>query len=241
MSLASLQKIAAIKSRGRNCRKGSCEGDSNYPKVFSLTGGIRNIPYIGKTYRFSGSTGCCSNDPNVLKKASLNTKGMLRTKYKVSTNPVTGIKTCPRLAFDSQYPYTWVKDNSDEYEANNRITKLKREIAQCKPANTEAILAIGCSEETAKKCTRLIRQGSHMVYQNAGAFKNPKGAIPSSEYVYSGLMTKNCLDKGTPRNKDPLAPFPFPLSGPCATSITTVPQAIQAGLLVSGHVNGVSK
>ena len=239
MSLASLQKIAAIKSRGRNCPKGDCLENSAYPSVFSSVGGIRNIPYIGKSYRFSGPTGCCSNDPSVIKKASLNTMGMLKTRYKVTTDQVTGAKTCPRFAFNTQYPYTWVKDNSDEYEAGNRITKLKRSTSQCKSANTEAVLMLGCSDPSSTKCTRLVRQGSHMVYENAGVFKNQKGAIPSSEYLYSGLMTKNCLDKGTPRHQNPFAPFPFPLSGPCATSIVTVPQAIEAGLLAPDHVNEV--
>ena len=237
MSLACLQKVAAIKSSGRNCPKTDCT--DNKEKIFSLVGGIRNIPYIGKSYAVSGKNGCCSNDPSVLKKASLNTKGMLQMRYRTKVNTVTGEIICPRVAFNSQYPNTWVKDTSSEYNtASSYIVDLKRSIAQCKLINETAVDLFDCSSNSMpSECQRIVRQGSRLRYSKDGLYKNAKSAISASEYTSSGLMKKNCLDPALQRNDNPRAAFPFPISGPCASSIRTVSEAVEAGLLPADHIN----
>ena len=60
--------------------------------TFSLNGGHRNNTYIGKTMNHNQ---CRSNDATVVKKSSINTKGLIITNYSSYTHakPVVGLDT----------------------------------------------------------------------------------------------------------------------------------------------------
>ena len=129
MSIATLKRKTNL---GGNPRADPISGIGN--NGFSLNGTLRNIGGVGQfrmvsnvtrtRYRgntpmgYGGSGGtypvyifnsgdCSTNDPNIIKKSTKNTQGMLDERYK-------------GILFGT-YPNTWVKDDNNSY----RITKTQ--------------------------------------------------------------------------------------------------------------------
>lgn len=124
---------------------------------FSLNGGIRNNSYVGqtslarkvnKTYftRYHGPSGnggnlgsylirytkqssCCSNNPKIIKKSVLNTKGMIKNKYKWLHSSYPNIVVQP----DSNFPLNSSSGLHTESVSNNMISKGMEKVGHSGP------------------------------------------------------------------------------------------------------------
>lgn len=75
--------VATLKRKTNATYKTS---STNQPNGFSLNGTRRNKSYIGQTL-IKNNNCLCLNDPGVVKKSSINTKAMIRNKYKYVLRP----------------------------------------------------------------------------------------------------------------------------------------------------------
>ena len=170
---------------------------------------------------------CCSNNPKVVKKASLNTKGMLATRFSRCGN------RCPRVMFNSVYPYTWVQPLQEE--SSTRIARLRRSVAECVIDVTNAG-NIECADPETDKCRRIRRAGSRLMPLTP--YHKTAGPTSYQEYNKGGLMKKECLFQYVVKENDPRAHFPMEVNGGgCTRSVQTVPEAIAVGLLPANHIN----
>lgn len=138
--------IATLKKKSRhNPRIAPISGQGH--DGFSLNGGYRNIGSVGQFRLISNTTrtpfkgalpmghggtngnyynqvlnsgSCCTNDPAIIKKSSLNTSGMIDTKYKWTKGT---------------YPNFWVKKGDNSYNITKDqatyISNLSREVGGC--------------------------------------------------------------------------------------------------------------
>lgn len=109
---------------------------------FSLNGGYRNVGGVGRFRMVSnvsrtpfrgnlpiGSGGCCgvydktvsnsgscgTNDPQIIKNSSVNTKGMINMRYERKWEQWNDEYVCPRVVLNSQYPYSWTQQDNGSY------------------------------------------------------------------------------------------------------------------------------
>ena len=119
----------------------------SHEKGFSLNGGIRNNSYIGQTslartynktpftrnhepYGSGGNKGkyntiytkkprCCVNNPSIIKKSVLNTKGMISKKYKWTNSSYPNTVVQP----DSNFPLNYASSSYVNLLKNTTISK----------------------------------------------------------------------------------------------------------------------
>ncbi|MBU94812.1 MAG: hypothetical protein CL669_04385 [Balneola sp.] len=190
---------------------------------------------LGEPYTISilGGSKCCVNNPNVIKKASLNTKGMLATRFKRQYNPATGSFDCPRVMFNSVYPYTWVQAQYKDFTAGGQIRKVATASEGCVTSKTNSG-QYSCEEK--KSCRIIQRAGSRLMPPTP--FSKTISPVSSSEYVSGRLLKAKCLSETVDQTNNPNAPFPVRTNGNrCGGSLQTVQQAIQGGYLPANHVN----
>lgn len=164
---------------------------------FSLNGGVRNLGYIGQDMRgrslvrsysrngaLKGHGGCCGkynlseikvssdmcqlNDPTVIKTSSVNTTGMIMSKYRWIRRP---------------YPYSSVKPDFNQHLNNqsdyikNLVKKTEKDVADCNEIlPTTQIATSGCRH--VNSCTNIAKPESDYV------------AITGSEYIRS--LNRKC-------------------------------------------------
>lgn len=238
--------IAILKKKSRhNPRIDPISGRGH--NGFSLNGGYRNIGAVGQFRMISNNTrtpfkgsdamgsggccgkyynkplnsgSCCTNDNLIIKKSSLNTSGMIDTKYKW---------------MKGTYPHFWVKEDNGSYkitrdqatyiknltqkvggDVNCMITAdLKDKIVSCS-ANKQA-----CSYHIGgKKYVRMPYSKNYNIL-----------AVSQGQYITTGGVAKKyCLP--TPANRQP---FPMNLNhnGGCQVNYLTWQDARDAGALPS--------
>lgn len=243
--------IATLK-RKTNYGGGSTRNDPISGKGingFSLAGGYRNIGSVGQFRMVSnatrtpfrgnepiGSGGCCgsytnkplnsgyscTNNSDIIKPSSLNTKGMISTKYR-------WIK--------SKYPNYWVQPIENEsnplYSQGLYIANVTNKVGGCvrgssfisEPENTQAIPCKG------QKCVYYIGTKKYIRRPYSKVLNNE--AISQGQYIETGGVAKNnCLP--TPLNQQP-----FPMSvnnNGCDINFTTWEQAQEEGVLPPNYV-----
>lgn len=216
---------------------------------FSLVGGYRNIGNVGQFRMISnvsrtpfrgtepmgsggfygkytnnplnsGSVG--SNNNEIIKHSSLNTKGMISSKYR-------WIK--------SKYPNYWVQPVHNEsnplYSQGLYIGKVTNKVGGCvgtssfisEPENTEAIPCKG------QKCVYYIGTKKYIRTPYSKVLNSK--AVDQSQYIETGGVAKNnCLP--TPPNRQP-----FPMSvnnNGCDINFNSWEQAQDAGILPPNYV-----
>jgi hypothetical protein len=228
-------------------------------KGFSINGGLRNQGWVGQTnsgranhgtvFRGAypmGNGGCCgtyviniqnsgggyTNDPDIIKRSTMNTNGLLLTTVK---HPTSVFTDCSGSCVNN-----WVKDlNGLNYSQSMFIRTLKiknicpnwlHENTTCSTVchinydghpNTD--VAADCNKHT--NSTHFI--GTRKKVTNMTTKKTRQGAISSSDYISGMLQARQCLP--TPGCK---APFPIALNhNGCDTNYLTPDDAIRAGAL----------
>lgn len=211
------------------------------PNGFSLVGGYRNIGSIGPTnlgksvtrtpfrgnapmghggccgqyeISISNSGSCCTNDPNIIKRTTKNTAGMLDNKYKWTK---------------SVYPRYWVQDTSPENNSQSTYISKQKALAagRCGVVNaTDAGTETTCVNGGCKQWIGGIPHLRNMLA------KDPKAALSSSEYMSGALLRNNCLPEEPSKQ-----PFPFTLShNGCNVNFDTWQEAQSAGQLPTNYV-----
>ena len=244
MSLAVLKK--KTNRGGASARNDPISGKGK--EGFSLNGGYRNKGGVGRfrligdntrtPFRGTepmGSGGCCNiyvnkplnsgsanvNNPKKIKKSSLNTKGMIDTKYQW---------------LNGQYPNFWVQDMGNEnnpiYTQSNYIAKITNKSGGCVrgssfnsySGDTQAPPCNG------QKCSYFI--GTRKFIRMPYAKVLNTHAISQSEYITLGGVAKNnCL----PTRAD-VQPFPMSVNNNgCDTNPTNVQEAISLGYLPQNY------
>lgn len=103
--------VATLKRKTNATYKTSSTNQQN----FSLSGTRRNKSYIGQTL-IKNNDCLCLNDPTVVKKSSMNTKAMIRNKYKYVLRPQPFSSFNPRGNSNI--------DNSIQSEYIKRLAKI---------------------------------------------------------------------------------------------------------------------
>ena len=253
MSLVTLKKksrhnrrIAPISGRGIN--------------GFSLNGGHRNIGGIGQFRMISNTTrtpfrgtepmgnggrggqyynkpansgSCCTNDNSIIKKSSLNTAGMIDTKYKWTKGT---------------YPNYWVQDDDNSYRVTrDQATYIKNLTQQCGASVFTNVQSNGnCG-------TTVDSPNSDFIYScsgNKGAcsyyigtrkyIRTPyvknlnQPAKSQGQYISTGgVAIRQCLP--TPVNKQP---FPMKLHHATPTQLSSYRIGVPASSTSTNGVGG---
>ena len=245
---------------------------------FSLNGGHRNIGGVGqfrmvsnvtrtpfrgplpmgsggccgvydKTVCNSGS--CCTNDPSIIKKSSVNTKGMINMRYERKWSEYDQDYVCPRVVLNSQYPYNWTQQDNSSYVSTHDQGLYIREKTQkngacvfINPQNSgscgnyddvgENVKRYECSGNK-NACSYFIGTRKFIKMPYAKNLNQP--AMSQEQYITSGGPAKrNCLPPGP--NKQP---FPMNLvhnqgvEG-CDVNYNTWQEAQAAGVLPENYV-----
>jgi hypothetical protein len=185
--------------------------------------GLEPIGYGGKNGKYLVSIlhgQCCTNDPHIIKRSTMNTPGLFATRIKHPTGVFhddCGKGKCGK---------NWVQDfeplNHSQSGHIKRI-KVKTACSRCNKKNDDTLDNISCA----------CRTKSYFIggkrYYNARITKDKMvdGAITMGEYTDIGVMQKN--DLPTPANKKA---FPITLNHDgCDTNYATPEEAIAAGEL----------
>jgi hypothetical protein len=185
--------------------------------------GLEPIGYGGKNgkYLISIIDGgpCCTNDPNIIKRSTMNTPGLFATRVKHPTGVFHD--DC-----DGRCHGDWVKDFEPlNHSQSGHIKRIKVKTAcnRCNKKHDDNLDNISCA----------CRTKSYFIggkrYYNARITKDKMvdGAITMGEYTDIGVMQKN--DLPTPANKKA---FPITLNHDgCDTNYATPEEAIAAGEL----------
>jgi hypothetical protein len=260
MSIATLKK--KTKFGGASSRMDPISGKGSYG--FSLNGTHRNIGGVGQFRLVSnvtrtpfrgndpmGSGGCCgiyinkplnsgsclTNSNEIVKKSSLNTSGMIDTKYK-------WVK--------SKYPRFWVQQDSQGYNSTNTQGQYLREKTNESGGNCGTFINVQSSGNCGKTivssqtdhvytctsgnaCSYFIGTKKYIRMPYAKNLNQP--AMSQGQYIGTGGVTrKQCLP--TPPN---MQPFPMNLVHnqgveSCNSNYKTWEEAQKAGLLPPDYV-----
>ena len=223
---------------------------------FSLNGGHRNIGRVGVTnlaksvtrtpfrgdipmghggnnghYQVSiyNSGSCSSNNPNIIKLSTKNTKGHIFESFKY---PVCANGNCGKGSQEN-----WVQDFSAEnFSQGVYIHNVISANGSCVVNKNELLLA-----EMPAKCPQTVNNMGYQTQCKAGAYhiggkkyyqeyyakSNGSGAMQSSDYMRSLLQKRNCLP--TPPNRQHFPPNVN--HGGCDVNALTPAEAIEVGLL----------
>lgn len=261
MSIATLKK--KTKMGGASSRMDPISGKGS--TGFSLNGTHRNIGSVGQFRLISnvtrtpfrgtdpmGSGGRCGiyvnkplnsgsciyNDNKIVKKSSLNTSGMIDTKYKW---------------MKSKYPNYWVQEDSQGYNSTNTQGQYLREKTNESGGNCGTFINVqsagNCGGNTVDSphsdyistcksgngCSYFIGTKKYIRMPYAKNLNQP--AMSQGQYISTGGVTrKECLP--TPPN---MQPFPMNLvhnqsAAGCNQNYTTWQEAQKAGLLPPNYV-----
>jgi len=252
---------------------------------FSLNGGHRNVGGVGRFRRVSnvsrtpfrgnlpmGSGGCCgiydktvsnsgsccTNDPEIIKPSSVNTRGMLDMRYERKWSEYDDEYVCPRVVLNSQYPYSWTQPGNSSYVSTTDQGLYVREKTQkngaCVFTNLQNSGSCGtydagdvgsgsgagddvyeCSGNP--KAASYFIGGRKVVYKPyAKNFNQP--AMSQEQYITTGGPAKrNCLPSGPDKQ-----PFPMNLvhnqgvAAGCDVNYDTWQEAQAAGVLPENYV-----
>ena len=233
---------------------------------FSLNGGYRNTGAVGPANlgrRFTrtlykgaypvGAGGhrgefvqnilsnntCCTNDPNIVKRSTINTNGLILSTV---THPTPVFTDCSGSCVKN-----WVKDfNALNYSQGMFIRTLKiknicphwlDETITCHtdPSSCKTVCSVNFNGHPNTSmypdCNNCNNKshfiGTRKVVTNTTTKKMKEGAVPSSDYISGLLQARQCLPP--PPCK---APFPMALNHQgCDTNYMTPDDAIEAGAL----------
>ena len=225
MSIVTLKKktrhnrrIAPISGRGKD--------------GFSLNSGYRNIGAVGQFRMISNTTrtpfrgtapmgnggsggkyydkplnsgSCCTNDNSIIKKSTMNTAGMIDTKYKWTKGT---------------YPNYWVQEDDNSYRITRDqatyIRNLTQQNGKCTFTNDSDPNFIYSCSGNKNACSYYI--GTKKYIRKPYAKQLNQSPISQGQYILTGgLYKKECLP--TPANKQP---FPMKLNH-TTTNIVGVP------------------
>lgn len=226
---------------------------------FSLNGGLRNIGQVGVTnlaksvtrtpFRgnipmgHGGTNGkyvvsvynsgsCSSNDPNIIKLSTKNTKGHIFESFRY---PICTNGNCYQGSQEN-----WVKGGSSYNELFTQGIYIQNVVSangSCVVNKNERLL-----QEMPPQCSTLNGQvpckdgtyhiGGKKYYQELYAKSNGTGALQSSEYMRSLLMKRNCLPTPPEIQHFP----PLVNHDGCDVNALTPEAAIQEGLLPANWV-----
>jgi len=167
---------------------------------------------LGKYYKTSNQGGglnsgsCCTNDNQIIKKSSLNSAGMIDTKFKWTKGT---------------YPNFWVQEDDTESRSGTRdqstyIQNLTKKYGSCVFINIQSSGNCGTTTDTdpyiyscsgnSNACSYYIGTKKYIRMPYAKNFNQP--AMSQGQYITTGGVSKNnCLP--TPSNKQP---FPIKLN-----------------------------
>lgn len=241
-----IMSIVALKRNSRRY-KARISGQGN--KGFSLNGGHRNQGWVGQGVRgrsitgtpFRGATpmgnggccgtyvkkinnrssNCCGNDPNIVKRSTMNTLGHIDSTVVYPTSVFNNScrdGKCPNIQ-------NWVKDFSPlNHSEGQRIFKTARQSGKCVNLKDDAGLDTchkGCKSASyhigGKKVVR------EMYSKNLNML-----AVGSEEYQRTSLMSK--LNLPTPSCKKPY-PMELNHNGSCQKNFINSKDAIKGGML----------
>lgn len=166
---------------------------------------------------------CCTNDDSIIKKSSLNTKGLIDTKYKW---------------IHSQYPRYWVKDDDNSY----RITDTQGQYIEAKTwksgscnfqkaANNDPNNIYECKGRI--RCYYWIGGKKYPIYYPYAKWLNTDQVQSQNIYITAGGVARNnCLPP--PPSKQPF-PMTYSANG-CDVNYNTWQQAQAAGQLPTNFV-----
>ena len=243
--------IAILKKKSRhNPRIDPISGQGH--KGFSLNGGYRNIGAVGQFRMISNTTrtpfkgadpmgnggccgkyynkplnsgSCCTNDNMIIKKSSLNTSGMIDTKYKW---------------MKGTYPHYWVKEDDGSYNLTRDQATYIRNLTQKVGGNVNCMMTPDLNEKIIS-CSANRQACSYHIggkkYVRMPYSKNYNLlAVSQGQYITTGGVAKNnCLP--TPANRQP---FPMNLNhnGGCQVNYLTWQDAKDAGALPADWMPG---
>jgi hypothetical protein len=255
---------------------------------FSLNGGHRNVGGVG-TFRMvsnvsrtpfrgnlpMGSGGCCgvyeknvcnsgsccTNDATIIKSSSLNTKGMINTRYERKWNEYDKEYVCPRLVLNSQYPYSWVQPGNGSYVTTNSQDLYIRAKSQAYGScvfindqnsgncgnyneNNEDINGNGdtsdmpgiysCDGNTSA-CSYYIGTKKYIRMPYAKNFNQP--AMSQGQYISTGGPSRNnCLPPPPSKQEFPMNLAHNQGADSCNVNFNTWQEAQAAGLLPPNYV-----
>ena len=250
---------------------------------FSLNGGHRNIGGVGRFRMVSnvsrtpfrgpvpmGSGGCCgvydksicnsgsciTNDPDMIKNSSVNTKGMINMRYERKWEQWNDEYVCPRVVLNSQYPYSWTQPDNSSYVSTSDQGLYLREKTQKNGScvfinyqnsgncgnydigsgenNTDDFKIYNCTGNQ-NACSYYIGTRKFIKMPYAKNLNQP--AMSQEQYITTGGPAKrNCLPPGPDKQ-----PFPMNLihnqgKDGCDVNYDTWQQAQRAGALPANYV-----
>lgn len=253
---------------------------------FSLNGGHRNIGGVGRFRLISNTTrtpfrgnlpmgsggccgiydttvsnsgSCCTNDPEIIKPSSVNTKGMIQMRYERKWDVDKNEYKCPRLVLNSQYPYAWTQQDNSSYVSTHDQGLYIRSKTQasgvcvftnpqnsgsCAGASAGLGLSAGAGEDAnyVYTCSGNKNAGSYHIggkkYVRTPYAKNfNQPAMSQEQYITTGgPALRNCLPPGSDKQ-----PFPMNLahnqgSAGCDINYDTWQAARNAGILPENYV-----
>lgn len=154
------------KSRGMN------QPVSGYGTGFSLNGGYRNQGWVGQSSLGRSNSYCSGNNPNIIKRSNMNNNGYITTSIR---NP-TSVFHSGCTGENTKY---WVQVfNEYDHSQGGHIHKV----------HTETTTTCGADSKDAGVCNNNCKTTGVLTVGESAT-----GAISSSDYMMSGLLTKNCL------------------------------------------------
>jgi len=265
----------SIVAQKRNSRRFKAPISGRGTKGFSLNGGMRNQGWVGQTnlgrsnvgtvfrgafpmgnggccgtyvINTQNSGGCCTNDPEIVKRSTMNTKGLIEATVEHPTSAILeSNKACTEnCKLDEDYdPITsrqiestvcksrcktnWVKDmspfafSSGEQIKWKKISAATRNLPWSVAKKSQGIK--GCPTDCGAASYWI--GGKHYIREPYAKDLNLYSVSPSM-YMEAGLMRKNILP--TPKC---LSSFPFVLNhnSTCQVNFKTPEAAIDAGAL----------
>lgn len=236
--------IAILKKKSRhNPRIDPISGRGH--NGFSLNGGYRNIGAVGQFRMISNTTrtpfkgpvamgsggccgkyynkplnsgSCCTNDNLIIKKTSLNTSGMIDTKYKW---------------MKGTYPHFWVKEDNGSYKITRDQATYIKNLTQKVGGNVNCMITADLKDKIVS-CSANKQACSYHIggkkYVRMPYSKNYNIlAVSQGQYITTGGVAKKyCLP--TPANRQP---FPMNLNhnSGCQVNYLTWQDARDAGAL----------
>lgn len=262
----------SIVAQKRNSRRFKAPISGRGTKGFSLNGGMRNQGWVGQTnlgrsnvgtvFRGAfpmGNGGCCGtyvintqnsggpgvNDPNIIKRSTMNTKGLIEATVEHPTivfngkctedcgpdpsyDPVEG-RVMERIVCKTRCKTKWAKNMSAFAFSSGEQIKWKKITA----ASKNIPWSVDKKSQGIKSCptdcgaASFWIGGKHYIREPYAKDLNLFSVSPSM-YQEAGLMRKNILP--TPKC---LTPFPFVLNhnSTCQVNFKTPTEAIEDGIL----------
>ena len=155
---------------------------------FSLNGGYRNQRAIGDTNLAQlkkSAELCYANDPAIIKRSTLNTKGYVFDHLRYPVCPPENNACSPQN--------NWTKNMSLENLTRSQgvyVDKVARSLGDCPAPVFKVVTKADVDNCTARKKYRI---GGKLICQNMFAKNTGSGAVSSSDYQRTGLMKQNCL------------------------------------------------